>query len=1074
VLAAWFLPVLAAGGAANAADWPTYLHDAARTGATSEPLKLPLRTAWVHTPAVGPRPAWPDPARHDYWHRKHNLSPRVTYDRAFHVVAAGGAVFFGSSGDDAVHCLDAATGRVRWSFYTEGPVRLAPTLAGGRLYAASDDGRVYCLAAADGRLLWTLRAAPDARRVIGNGRMISAAPVRTGVIVEDNIGYCFAGLFPDGAGVQLCAFDAATGKLLWRKPASISAQGYMAASAGRLFVPSGRTAPEVFDRRSGKALGGVPSAGGGYAVVAGSAVVAGPGDTGGTLDVSDAGTRRRIVSFNGLHLVARGGVYYVHSKTKLEALRGEEYLALVKARAAMLARRKKLRRPTPQRAKLDRQIAESAAAMKKCRLWTVPCAHPFSLILAGDLLLAAGDGEVAAYRTADGAKVFSAPVRGRAYGLAVAGGRLMVSTSRGDIHCFEHGSAPAGGEAAPPKRNREPDPFSLPSPYPADEWTGRYERAAEAVIRNSKADRGFCLVLDAGEGRLAYEIAKRSRMRVIGVEADAAKLAAGRKLLSRVGAYGGRVVLHRGAGGKLPYPKYFANLVVSDAAVRAGRLPTNAADIFRVLRPSGGVICIGRPGRAGPADAARVKRWLAAAKFPAAEAKVVEAGGVWAVVRRGSLAGAGEWTHGLADAGNTACSGDRRVAGPLELQWFGRPGPRQMIDRHHRNVPPLYKDGRLFVPGDEVAFCLDAYNGTELWRVSVPGSRRLGVFLDCTNMVVDDENLYVAAGDACSVFDAATGGAVRKIVLPRLPGKQDRLWGYLARADDLIVGSARKPKATYTEVSRTAEKALWGDSMSLVTSDYLFAVDRTGRKRWHYASGLAINTTITIGGGRVYLLESHSPKALANKLGRMPMGTFLPGPNYLVALDLKTGRPVWKRPVDLGDCRLIAYLSCARGRLLLSGNRYVNKKLWYFFRGIDAATGKLLWKRSHDSGYKPGGGHGEQNRHPTIVGDVVYAWPRAYRLDTGEPVAGWKFDRAGHGCGGVSASARMLFWRGNNPQMRDTRSGKAVRINRVTRPGCWINIIPAGGMVLIPEASSGCTCAYPMQTSIGYTPVEGE
>ena len=38
------------------------------------------------------------------------------------------------------------------------------------------------------------------------------------------------------------------------------------------------------------------------------------------------------------------------------------------------------------------------------------------------------------------------------------------------------------------------------------------------------------------------------------------------------------------------------------------------------------------------------------------------------------------------------------------------------------------------------------------------------------------------------------------------------------------------------------------------------------------------------------------------------------------------------------------------------------------------------------------------------------------------------------------------------------------------RPGCWINIIPAGGMVLIPEASSGCTCGYPMQTSVGYVP----
>jgi len=37
-------------------------------------------------------------------------------------------------------------------------------------------------------------------------------------------------------------------------------------------------------------------------------------------------------------------------------------------------------------------------------------------------------------------------------------------------------------------------------------------------------------------------------------------------------------------------------------------------------------------------------------------------------------------------------------------------------------------------------------------------------------------------------------------------------------------------------------------------------------------------------------------------------------------------------------------------------------------------------------------------------------------------------------------------------------------------PGCWINIIPAGGLVLIPEASSGCTCGYPLQTSMAFIP----
>jgi len=66
-----------------------------------------------------------------------------------------------------------------------------------------------------------------------------------------------------------------------------------------------------------------------------------------------------------------------------------------------------------------------------------------------------------------------------------------------------------------------------------------------------------------------------------------------------------------------------------------------------------------------------------------------------------------------------------------------------------------------------------------------------------------------------------------------------------------------------------------------------------------------------------------------------------------------------------------------------------------------------------------------------------------------------------------------MFWRGHNPWMYDLRQKDgAIRLNKVARPGCWINIIPAGGLVLIPESSSGCTCGYALQSSMAYAPVE--
>jgi hypothetical protein len=113
-------------------DWPTAGHDAARSCVSSQQLELPLQPAWVHGSRHAPRPAWPAPAKRDVWHMYKDMPSESAFDRAFQVVAAEGAVFLGSLADGKVHCLDAATGRPRWSFFTEGPVRLAAAIADGR------------------------------------------------------------------------------------------------------------------------------------------------------------------------------------------------------------------------------------------------------------------------------------------------------------------------------------------------------------------------------------------------------------------------------------------------------------------------------------------------------------------------------------------------------------------------------------------------------------------------------------------------------------------------------------------------------------------------------------------------------------------------------------------------------------------------------------------------------------------------------------------------------------------------------------------------------------------------------
>jgi hypothetical protein len=38
------------------------------------------------------------------------------------------------------------------------------------------------------------------------------------------------------------------------------------------------------------------------------------------------------------------------------------------------------------------------------------------------------------------------------------------------------------------------------------------------------------------------------------------------------------------------------------------------------------------------------------------------------------------------------------------------------------------------------------------------------------------------------------------------------------------------------------------------------------------------------------------------------------------------------------------------------------------------------------------------------------------------------------------------------------------------RPGCWINVLPAGGLVLMPDATDRCTCSYLIKASIALQP----
>lgn len=448
----------------EADDWPTYRRDAARSGITPRTLEGPLTEAWVVASSEPPVQAWPGPAKWDAYHEIQGLKDRMVFDRALHVVGQGERVYFGSPVDDSIHCLDLTTGRTLWSHATEAPVRLAPTLAKGKVYAGSDDGHVYCLDAEDGRRIWKTRLGPRDVRLAGNGRVISLWPVRSGVLVMGDRVYAAAGVLP-WEEVILAALDAETGKPHWKQSGrDLPAQGYLLASPSRIYVTAGRERPVVHDRETGKRLFQVKGGGGGtYALLVGDQILHGPGRAG-ELSAHAEGRGDQLASYQGHHMIVRDGTAFLLSDEHLTRLDRDEHLRLFGLRTAARARRDALRKQlkkSPQSPELKEQvaavemeIAELEKQLLATRRWRVRSRTPYSMVLAGKHLIAGGDDRVAAHDAETGERVWELPVDGEAQGLAVVGGHLLVSTHRGKIHCFRRagaGESPAEVARARPR-----------------------------------------------------------------------------------------------------------------------------------------------------------------------------------------------------------------------------------------------------------------------------------------------------------------------------------------------------------------------------------------------------------------------------------------------------------------------------------------------------------------------------------------------------------------------------------------------------------------------------------------------
>ncbi len=148
----------------------------------------------------------------------------MSYDRVFEPIVKSGRVFVGFNDTDKLAAYDLSSGQELWSYYCDGPVRLAPVAWEEFVYCASDDGFLHCLDAASGKLVWKFRGGPApvttgdepglGRLSLGNQRLISAWPMRGGPVVRDGKLYLAASIWPF-MGTFIYALDARSGSVLW-------------------------------------------------------------------------------------------------------------------------------------------------------------------------------------------------------------------------------------------------------------------------------------------------------------------------------------------------------------------------------------------------------------------------------------------------------------------------------------------------------------------------------------------------------------------------------------------------------------------------------------------------------------------------------------------------------------------------------------------------------------------------------------------------------------------------------------------------------------------------------------------
>lgn len=569
-----------------------------------------------------------------------------------------------------------------------------------------------------------------------------------------------------------------------------------------------------------------------------------------------------------------------------------------------------------------------------------------------------------------------------------------------------------------------------------------------AVLDDTGIDKGISVILNAGNGDLALDLAGASELFVHVWEPDRERVEAVRRRVDEAALWGKRVIVERGEFSALPHAEHIVDLILAVHLSPQGLEALPLAEIMRALRPGGKAVIGSWPSADTPTaqfDASTLTTWLKQHPLGDAQPEVhSEVGAVWAVLTKPPLAGADDWSHWEHGPDNNPVSEDTVIKAPYMTQWLGQP--------YYIAMPAITTSaaGRIFLAMGHIAhhkreepwlntlIARNAYNGTHLWTRKLPDGYLVhrSAFIATKNVF----HMIDTDGDGCLRLDAQTGEELGRIQIPRLRGQ----WKWMAIHEGILyalVGKKKDPPQTtvvrsklthwsWSELSKGYydSRVPWGFGHTVV------AYDLTAQKElWRHREAKPIDSrAMVIGGDKVFL---YSPDT------------------RMVAVDAQSGEKRWTND----DKELLALIEQpGRGLSSTPGFRtmtfcvYTPDALVFQAQtrmnvvSVSPHNGKQLWNRPKTT----------NNPNTIWVGDnlLVGIGDRGETLavnsQTGETLATLNF--AKRACTRLTATSDSLFCRGTPDGItRFDRYTREVQFNGAVRPSCNDGVIAANGLLYV-------------------------